>query len=311
MKKQYVLITPAYNEGEFIKDTIESVVSQTVLPVKWIIVDDGSTDTTPKIIKEYEKRYEFVTYHRRTRKDNQTYYESNVYAIQEGYEKVRGLHYDYIATLDADIILCATYYEEIFKRFDLNRDLGIATGMLLEKLDGRLVEVLYDRRSTPKALQVFRRECFDQIGGYIPCKNGGEDSCTEIMARMNGWQTWSFSEIRVIHRRSVGARCNSDVIHHMRFHQGLTDYCLATHPIFMIVKCLGRCLRENPYITSGLARFAGYFYGYLIREPRQIPTNASQYVRKEQIRRLLRCIGIGPQLWKPIQPESQDHLEGN
>ena len=109
MKTQFVLITPAYNEGEFIRGALESVVSQSTLPLKWIIVDDGSSDSTPEIIKEYEKQYDFIEYHRRARKGGQTYYESNVYAIQDGYEKIVNLQYDYIAILDADIVLCENY----------------------------------------------------------------------------------------------------------------------------------------------------------------------------------------------------------
>jgi hypothetical protein len=302
---KYVIVTPAYNEERFIQATIESVLRQTVLPAKWVIVDDGSTDATAEIVKQYAKDYCFIECYSRRRKTGQTYYESNVYAILEGYKRVGELDFGYLAILDADITLCNDYYEEIFKRFDINQDIGIATGTLLEEVDGRLKEVVIDRYSTPKAFQVFRRACYEQIGGYIPCKNGGEDSCAEIMARMYGWQTWSFPDIKVIHQRPVGTR-DGRVILRARFRQGLTDYCLATQPIFMLVKCLRRCLIEKPYICSGLARLAGFLYGYLVREQRQIPDSARRYVRKEQLGRLLAYAGIGPQLWKPIHHENGD-----
>jgi len=203
------------------------------------------------------------------------------------------------------MILCRNYYEEIFRCFDVNQDIGIATGIYLENINGCLTEVFIDRRSTPKALQVFHRECYKQIGGYIPCKHGGEDSCAEIMARMYGWQTWSFADIKVIHQRPVGTRGGKTVLY-ARFNQGLTDYCLSTHPIFMLAKCLRRCLVEKPFISSGVARLTGFLYGYLVREQRQLPDNVRRYVRKEQFRRLFAYVGIGPQLWKPIQPEHGD-----
>jgi glycosyltransferase involved in cell wall biosynthesis len=304
-RRDYVLITPAYNESKFIRQTIESVIAQTVLPLKWVIVDDGSTDATAEIVKQYAKDYRFIECYSRGRKTGQTYYESNVYAILEGYERVRDLDFEYLAILDADITLCSNYYEEIFRRFDINQDIGIATGTLLEEVDGRLKEAVIDRYSTPKAFQVFRRACYEQIGGYIPCRNGGEDSCAEIMARMYGWQTWSFPEIKVIHQRPVGTG-DGRVVLRARFRQGLTDYCLATHPIFMLAKCLRRCFIERPYVLSGLARLAGFLYGYIIREQRQLPDSARRYVRKEQIRRLFACAGTGAQLWKPIQPENGD-----
>ena len=301
MKTDYALITPAYNESEFIEETIKSVVAQTILPMKWIIVDDGSTDTTVEIVRRYERDYDYIECIRCQREPNRSYYGSNVYAINEGYQRVKDLTFDYLAILDADMILCPNYYEEIFKRFDMNKDIGIATGTYLEKIDQGLTEALIDRRSTPKALQVFRRACYDQIGGYIPCKNGGEDSCAEVTARMYGWQTWSFRDIQTIHQRPLGARGDRSVLR-VQFRQGLADYCLATHPMFMFVKCLRRCLVEKPYLRSGLVRFAGFLYGYLIREQRQIPDDVRKYLRKEQLKRLLARVGMGPKPWEPVQP---------
>jgi biofilm PGA synthesis N-glycosyltransferase PgaC len=167
-----------------------------------------------------------------------------------------------------------------------------------------LRELVVDRYSTPKALQVFRRACYEQTGGYIPCRNGGEDSCAEIMARMHGWRTWSFLDVKAIHRRPVGTG-DGRAMAHARFRQGLADYCVGTHPVFMLAKCLRRCFTERPYVLSGLARWAGFLYGYLVREQRQIPDQARRYVRQEQLRRLFACTCIGPQLWSPIQPENE------
>ncbi len=301
-KPKYIIITPTYNEGRFIRETIDGVISQTAIPKKWLIVDDGSTDNTVDILKQYKDQYDFIEWHSRTHRPDQSYYASNVYAILEGYERVKGLDFDYLAILDADMKLCKKYYEEIFRRFEVNEHLGIATGTYVEDVGGCLEEALIDRRSTPKALQVFRRCCYDQIGGYIPCKNGGEDSCAEIMARMYGWQTWSFPEIKAIHQRPVGTRDGKSILY-AKFNQGLTDYCLGTHPIFMLAKCLRRCLVEKPFISSGVARLAGFLHGYIAREQRQIPDDARHFVRREQMKRLLACMGVGPKLWKPIQPE--------
>jgi biofilm PGA synthesis N-glycosyltransferase PgaC len=302
--KTYVLITPAYNEAALIAQTIESVLAQTVPPVKWIVVDDGSTDQTAEIVKQYAARCSWIEYCYRVREPGQTYYGSNVYAILRGYERLKDLDFDYLAILDADIVLCPDYYEQIMRQFDANPELGIATGTYLEEIGGRMVEARIDRWSTPKALQVFRRACYEQIGGYIPCRNGGEDTCTEILARMNGWQTWSFPEIRVIHRRPIGQGDGGKVLR-ARFRQGLSDYCLASHPLFMLAKSLRRCFKERPYVLAGLARLCGFACGYLKREPRQIPPVAGRYVRKEQMRRLLASVGIGPRLWRPATPDAR------
>ena len=302
---RYVIVTPAFNEAQYIPKTIESVIRQTILPQRWVIVDDGSTDQTAQIIKQYADRYPWISYLRRSKDPSHTYYASNVYALQAGYEQVRDVSFEFVATLDADIILGDRYYERIFERFEANPDIGIATGTLFEPINGHLKELAFDRYSTPKALQVFRRACYEKIGGYIPCRNGGEDTCAEIMARMHGWRTWSFRDIQVVHQRPVGTGDDKRVLH-ARFRQGLADYCLATHPVFMLAKCLRRCLTEGPYLLSGLARLAGFLYGYLVAEERQLPADARQYVRREQLRRLLACAHIGPPLWRPVQPENGD-----
>jgi biofilm PGA synthesis N-glycosyltransferase PgaC len=301
----YVIITPAFNEARHIGKTIESVVRQTILPQRWIIVDDGSTDQTAQIIKQYAQQYPWISYLYRSKDPSQTYYASNVCALLAGYEKVKDLSFEFVATLDADIILGDRYYEQVFEHFKANQDMGIATGILLEPIDGRLKELAFDRYSTPKALQVFRRACYEKIGGYIPCRNGGEDTCAEILARMYGWRTWSFRDIYVVHQRPVGTGAGKKVLH-ARFRQGLADYCVATHPVFMLTKCLARCLTERPYILSGLARLMGFLYGYCAREERPLPIDARRYVRKEQITRLLTRAGIGPRLWRPVQPGNGD-----
>ena len=295
----YVLITPAYNEGRFLAKTIEGVLTQTRRPLRWVIVDDGSTDDTWDIMRRYAERCGFIERCQRQREPGETYYGSNVHALLQGYARVKDLAFDYLAILDADMILCPRYYEEIFRRFEANRELGIATGTYVEEVAGSWREALIDRRSTPKALQVFRRACYAQIGGYVPCPNGGEDSYTEILARMHGWQTWSFPDLQAIHQKPVGTGDGKSILRG-KFRQGLTDYCVATHPVFMIAKCLRRCFKERPYGGAGLARLAGFAYGYLARERRQIVDEARRYVRKEQVRRLWASVGLGPRLWQPV-----------
>ena len=111
-----VITIPAYNEAKYIEQTIESVVSQTVLPDLWVIVDDGSTDGTANIIKQYARRYDWIRYLRREKVAGQTYYASNVYAVDEGIKNAKDFEYEYLAILDADITLPADYYEQIFER---------------------------------------------------------------------------------------------------------------------------------------------------------------------------------------------------
>ncbi len=286
MGEQYVIVTPAYNEADYLARTIASVVQQTVRPVRWVIVDDGSTDSTAAVIDSYARRYSFIHYLRRQRVQKDLYFASNVYAIMDGVRHLQGLPYDFLAVLDADIILPTDYYEQMLAQFRADPNLGVASGVYENLINGRLWKVLNDRRSTPKAIQVFRRTCFDQIGGYVPLAHGGEDTCACIMARMHGWRTWSFPHVKAVHQRPTGLR-NARSLLRARFLQGLCEYGLSTHPLFMIAKSLRRCVLEPPLLVGGILRLSGYAYGYLKREPCQVPSEVAMYARQEQVNRVL------------------------
>jgi hypothetical protein len=203
----------------------------------------------------------------------------------EGVAQTRDLDYEFLAVLDADITLPADYYEQIFSRFGEDPQLGVASGVYENLIDGSLHKVLSDRRSTPKAIQVFRRGCFEQIGGYLPFKHGGEDTCACIMARMHGWKSWSFPDLTVVHRRPTGVG-NAKSVLRARFVQGLADSGVATHPLFMVIKAMKRSLLESPLILGGILRLAGYTYGCFQREACQMPLDVAKYARQEQIRRV-------------------------
>ena len=281
----YVVITPAFNEEDYINYPIQSMLRQTIKPLKWIIVDDGSNDNTPQIIKTLAKQHKWIEYHYNKKLPNETYYSSNVYAILTGIELVEKLPYSHLAILDADIELCDDYYERIFEKFAKYSDLGIATGSYFEMEGNNWVEKRTNPRHTPKAIQVFNRKCYQSCNGYIPFKYGGEDTGIEVMARMTGWKTWSFNDILVKHHRPVGTGDGRSLLR-ARFRLGMTDYCIGTHPVFMILKSTKRMLGEKPFFLSGLARLIGYFSGYIKKLDRQLPKAAIDYLRYEQIRRL-------------------------
>ncbi|MBN1123711.1 MAG: glycosyltransferase family 2 protein [Sedimentisphaerales bacterium] len=285
MDRHYVIITPAFNESKYIKTTIEGVLAQSLQPISWVIVDDGSTDGTGEIVKEAMEKYGWIHYLRREKISEDSYYASNVYALLEGIKFVSDLSYTYLAILDADISLPSDYYKNILDQFERDKRLGVASGVYVDRINGGLRKVLNDRRSTPKAIQVFRRECYEQIGGYVPLKYGGEDTCTCIMARMKGWKSWSFPEFVAIHNKPIGTGHTGNYIG-IRFKQGLNEYGLATHPLFMVVKSIRRCFRERPFLLGGISRLFGYIYGYILHEKRQIPDEVVRFLRKEQINRI-------------------------
>ena len=286
-EKSYVIITPAFNEAGFIEETIHCVVNQSALPHKWIIVDDGSEDETPEIVESAAAEHDWIELMRRSRREKDTYFASNVYAIMEGVESVRSEEYAYLAILDSDITLPATYYETILDRMEADTQLGIASGIYENLIDGQLHKVINDRRSTPKAIQVFRRQCFETINGFLPLRHGGEDTCACFSARMHHWKTWSFPDVKVVHRRPTGTG-NARSLLRARFNQGLCEYGLATHPLFMLGKSLKRGCLEAPLVLGGAVRMLGYLTGMLSREERQISKDLIDFIRSEQLARVLK-----------------------
>lgn len=285
MKKEYILITPVHNEEELIGQAIESVIAQTVLPKKWLIVDDGSTDETANIIKQYEAQYDFMTSFCLSHTEIESYYGQRTRVVLAGYEKIKHMEHAFVGVLDADITLQPTYYEDLLDEFDRNPQLGIAAGVFLYKINDCLKKPLMDKSCTSGSNQVFRRDCYEEIGGYTPLKHGGDDSLVDILARMHGWKTQSFEKCPVIQHRAVGTGDGRSILK-ARFRQGLTDYGIATHPVFMLAKCFRRVFLEKPFFTGGLARMAGFLYGYCLNEERTIPPAAIDFVRREQIKRL-------------------------
>ena len=169
----YVLLTAARNEESYIEDTIRSVVAQKRLPLKWVIISDGSTDETDRIIQSYVKQYDFIVYARRDEKSDGISFARKVFALRHGYELLAGLEYQFIGNLDADITFDESYYEHLIGEFQKNPKLGIAGGMLYEESNGKFMpRYLSEMRYVPGGVQLFRRTCYEQVGGYLPSRWG-------------------------------------------------------------------------------------------------------------------------------------------
>jgi len=283
---KYIIVTAAYNEQDYIEFAIKSVIRQTVKPVKWIIVDDGSTDGTADIIKKYQRKYDFIEYHLRERDADRPGFCSNTYAIRSGYEKTRDADFDHIAILDADITLPDDYYQRILDKFQQDDKLATAGGIYQNLIDGKLCNVINDRRSVPKAIQVFRKEIFEKIDGYMPLKYGGEDTVSCFMVRQMGFKAWSFENIKVVHHRPTGTR-NTKKIFAVRFRQGIGEYCLATQPIFYMGKIIKRMVKEKPYFIGSIVRLSGFIWAAVRRYEIVLPRELVKFIRTEQLKRAL------------------------
>lgn len=237
-KTKYVLVTPARNEGNHIEKTIQAVVSQTIRPVKWIIVSDGSTDNTEGIVRSYVKQYSFIDLIRLPPK-KQFDFASKVYAIRLGYQALTSSVYDFVGNLDADISFDASYYETLLVRFQENSRLGIIGGFVFEERNGEYELRRFNSiNSVAGAIQLFRRRCYESVGGYLPLRFGGEDWAAETMARMKGWEVRAFPELRVLHDRITGTSQGN--ILKVRFEEGIRAFTLGSDPLFEVIKDVSR-----------------------------------------------------------------------
>jgi biofilm PGA synthesis N-glycosyltransferase PgaC len=282
-KTAYVLITSARNEEAYIEKTIRSVIAQTVLPKRWVIVSDGSADRTDEIVKQYEANYDFINFVRKE-SDNSWNYASKVYAIRAGLELLNNVKYDFIGNLDADISFEPSYYEHILAKFRGFPHLGIAGGTIFELKDG-VYQTRFGNtiRSVPGALQLFRRQCFEEIGGYIPLKTGGVDVLAQAMARMHGWEVRSFLEFPALHHRRTG--WSKESIYKASLKLGVMDYHLGMHPLYSLFKSLRRLL-IRPYVLGAVLRMVGFTLEYIKGQKRQIPIDVVNFVRREQLERI-------------------------
>jgi poly-beta-1,6-N-acetyl-D-glucosamine synthase len=279
----YVLITAARNEQRFLRHPIESVLSQTILPKRWIIVSDGSTDGTDELVSGYASKHDFIQFIRRDNRAGNLGFASKVFALMEAYEHARSMRFQYIGHLDADVSFEPDYYEKIISRLENNHELGIAGGFILERDHG----VFKNRKSNSErsvagAIQLFRRECYEQIGGLTPIRVGGEDWIAENMARMHGWSVNAFPDCRVFHHKS-GTKARG--LWRERFRLGLMDYTVGTHPLFEVMKCVRR-FGEYPFLFGAFCRFGGFICGYCRKEKRPVSDEFIMYLRREQLARL-------------------------
>jgi glycosyltransferase involved in cell wall biosynthesis len=283
---QYVLITAAYNEADYIRQTIDSVVSQTILPFKWIIVSDGSTDATDLIVREYAARYPFIVLVRRKTSKRERDFCSKVISLQCAYARLKHVRADYVGNLDADIVLPPDYYEALMIKMEQDPGIGIASGTYVEKVAGKSVRFKKPPYHTPGSIQFFRRTCFDEIGGY-PLLKSGEDGAAGIMARMKGWRTISYPQLEALHLKPLMTGKLTRLLRG-QFRLGRADYLIGMHPCYALIK-LCRQMGLKPFMISGLSLFAGYVTSYLQGLERPVSRDFIEYVRKEQLQRMRRA----------------------
>jgi len=280
---RYVLITPARNEAEFIELTLKSVVAQTVRPLKWVIVSDGSTDGTDEIVSKYAAEYPWIELLRMPER-RERHFAGKVLAFNAGQAKVRDLPYEVIGSLDGDISFEPDYFSFLLGKLAEDPGLGLVGTPFHEESSHTYDYRFASIEHVSGACQVWRRECLEEIGGYVPVKGGLIDHIAVLTARMKGWKTRTFTDKVCNHHRAMGTAQQSLLV--SRFKNGAKDYAIGNHPIWELFRTTYQ-MTKRPFVVGGLMVGFGYFWSLIRRVERPVSRELMAFQRRQQMRRLI------------------------
>lgn len=278
--KNYVVITPVRDEQELLPLTIDSMVSQTVRPREWIIVDDGSKDNTGRIIQDAAEKHNWI---KRVRRDDRGFRKWGggiIEAFYAGFNALSFADWEYMAKLDGDLSFQPTYFEEMFGKFQKDPKLGIAGGFLYHLEDGERAIEENPTFHVRGGAKIYRRDCWEALGGLWV--GPGSDTLDEVKANMLGWTSRSFRDQEIQHHRWTGAAYG-------RWggiaKNGKTDYVSGYHPLFLLAKSIVR-LWKRPYVLGSVALVYGYVSAFLQNTPRIDDPQLIKYLQRQQLAKL-------------------------
>lgn len=282
MLPTYVLITAARNEAQYIESTIDSVLAQTVRPQRWIIVSDGSTDGTDTIVRNYAANHDWIELLCMPERADRNI-AGKVLALNAGQAVVADIRYQVIAFLDADISFDRDYFCFLLAKLSSDPQLGLV-GTPYREISGEVYNYRYvSLEHVSGACQVFRRSCYEAIGGYLPLKGGAIDSIAAVTARMQGWNTRTFTEKTSTHLRPMGTAESGTL--QARFMMGARDYAIGNHPMWEALRCMHQ-MRKRPYLLRGMALATGYIRAFLHHARRPVSREFVRFYQREQLHRL-------------------------
>jgi poly-beta-1,6-N-acetyl-D-glucosamine synthase len=277
----YVLVTPARDEAQFVELTLKSVIAQTVRPIKWVIVSDGSTDGTDEIVSRYAAHHPWIELVRMPDR-SERHFAGKVHAFNAGYAKVSHLNYEFIGNLDADVSFQPGHFEFLVSKFADDARMGLVGAPFREgafQYDYRFTNI----ENVWGGCQLFRRECFEDIGGYVPIKGGSIDHIAVVSARMKGWRTRTFTESVCLHHRLMGTAQHGGLAAKRRL--GAKDYAVGNHPLWELFRMFYQ-MKQKPLFLGGLALGWGYAWSLARRTKRPVSDDLVAFTRREQMQRL-------------------------
>jgi len=286
--RRILVISPCRDEAAYMRRTIESVAAQTLAPTLWVVVDDGSTDETPRILREYAGKFNFLKVIRREDRGRRAVGPGVIEAFYAGLEQVHIEDFDYICKLDLDLELPARYFETLVERMEADPRVGTCSGKAYfpHPQTKELISEGCGDETSLGMTKFYRVPCFQQIGGFV--RQVMWDGIDNHRCRMMGWKacSWSDPELRFVHLRPMGSSQQS--IWSGRKRHGFGQYFMGTSPLYMIGSAVNRAL-HRPYLVGGAGMLVGYFGAMLRRAPRYEDEEFRRFLRRFQ----LRCILVG------------------
>lgn len=278
---KYLIITPVKNEEKNIKYTIDSVINQTIKPINWIIVDDGSTDNTKEIIANTSNIYPWInTILLETQGKYNLSGGGEIKAFYKGLSTIDYTKVDFIGKVDGDVSFDKNYFKDLMEKFLLNENIGIASGVCRHFRGKKLIEEKVHFKHVRGAARLYRVKCWKDMGGTFPSL--GWDAADVYKARMLGWKTYSFSDLPVVHHVETWTK-GGKLKGKMR--SAKIEYCIGSLPFFVLLKAIREIFRP-PFIISSLFYIAGYIKPYLKKEKRIVSIELMDYIRNEQKSRI-------------------------
>ena len=280
--RRLVVISPCRNEERTLERTIACMRAQTHPPAQWVVVDDGSSDRTPEILREATREIPWLRVLERSDRGFRKVGGGVIDAFNDGLASV-DCEYDFVAKMDVDLTFNPTYLESILRKFDADPRLAAASGKVYRPEGEELVEEFMIDEMVAGQFKLYRKEAFDRIGGFV--SEVMWDGIDFHRARIEGYRTASFpdSELRITHLRLMGSSDRS--IYRGRLRWGRGQWFMGSSFLYLLASGVFR-FREKPYVLGGLLIIVGYLFAALRGDRRYDDPDFRRHLRGWQHERL-------------------------
>ena len=284
MSAGYVLISPCRNEAAYMRQTLDTVIAQSVRPAKWVIVDDGSSDATPAILAEYAAKHDWIQIVVRKDRGHRAVGPGVIDAFYAGYNAITPTDYEFMCKLDLDLRLPPRYFEILMERMHTNPDIATCSGKAYIEEEGELIDERHGDETSLGMTKFYRVTCFEAIGGFV--REVMWDGIDCHRCRMMGWIacSWNEPDLRFVHLRPMGS--SQQGIYTGRMRHGFGQYFMGTGFFYMAASAISR-LNQKPYILGGVATLWGWISSALKRSPRYQNPEFREFLRRYQMRSLI------------------------